>query len=156
MKQKDWLAELNSRPRTPEWIANVKAGLIRSGRTQQQERKCENCGKTVIRQKYTLTLNRRCFCSYRCRGLFYPKPRGEKHPCWTGGNITWFRREVRQRDNNTCQRCGLQSNESGFMDVDHIMPWRKFPHLKYVLSNGQTLCPNCHRRKQMEDRKRLK
>lgn len=45
----------------------------------------------------------------------------------------------------TCQICGLRDPE--IMEVDHIKPVRKFPHLKKNVKNLQVLCPNCHARK---------
>ena len=54
-------------------------------------------------------------------------------------------------DDWTCQSCLLRDTE--IMDVDHIKPKSVFPELKYNLNNLITLCPNCHKRKTLRERK---
>ena len=51
-----------------------------------------------------------------------------------------WRREVRQRDNNTCRICRVQRN----LHVHHIKPLEKYPEFSTDLDNGLTLCGNCH------------
>lgn len=58
---------------------------------------------------------------------------------------------VKRRDNYTCQLCGL--NEPEIMEVDHIKPKSMFPEIKNDMDNLMTLCPNCHKRKTVMDRK---
>jgi 5-methylcytosine-specific restriction endonuclease McrA len=36
--------------------------------------------------------------------------------------------------------CGSAEN----LEADHIQPKKLYPHLKYEVSNGRTLCHNCH------------
>ena len=52
---------------------------------------------------------------------------------------TW-RREVRQRDENTCRICGVQRN----IHIHHVKPLEKYPEFATELDNGITLCGNCH------------
>lgn len=53
-----------------------------------------------------------------------------------------WREKIFKRDNWTCQKCG----ERGcYLEPHHIKSWAKFPKLRYVLSNGQTLCLECHK-----------
>ena len=52
---------------------------------------------------------------------------------------TW-RREVRQRDENTCRICGVQRN----IHIHHVKPLEKYPEFAIELDNGITLCGNCH------------
>lgn len=54
-----------------------------------------------------------------------------------------FRREVRQRDNNTCQfpGCGHVSRQ---IDVHHIAKRSQRPDLKFEVSNGICLCREHH------------
>lgn len=54
---------------------------------------------------------------------------------------TW-RKEVFDRDDFTCQICGIRGAE---MHADHIKPYGLFPELRFELSNGRTLCVLCHR-----------
>lgn len=80
--------------------------------------------------------------------------RGENNPKWKGGitpankkfraseeYVNW-RKSVFERDQFTCQFCG---QVGGSLHVDHIKPFALFPDLRTDLSNGRTLCVDCHR-----------
>lgn len=56
--------------------------------------------------------------------------------------IAW-RKAVFERDNYTCQMC---SQRGGELQADHIKPFAFFPELRTELSNGRTLCKDCHRK----------
>lgn len=45
------------------------------------------------------------------------------------------------RDNYTCQMC---DQPGGYLQVDHIKSWAKFPELRFDLDNCRTLCMACH------------
>ena len=51
-----------------------------------------------------------------------------------------WRREVRQRDGDTCRVCGVHLN----LHIHHIKPLEKYPDFATELDNGITLCGNCH------------
>lgn len=65
--------------------------------------------------------------------------------------ITWARKTAIFRDDSTCQICGLR--EIGLVEVDHIVPVWKRPDLYCSIDNLMVLCPNCHKRKSIRDRK---
>ena len=48
---------------------------------------------------------------------------------------------IRKRDNNICQKCKVKDSNS---QAHHIIPI--YQGGKNILSNGVTLCPNCHRK----------
>ena len=52
-----------------------------------------------------------------------------------------WRRLVFERDGYTCQKCGKRG---GTLNAHHILPYCDFPHMRYVVSNGITLCKECH------------
>ncbi len=54
-----------------------------------------------------------------------------------------WRIAVFTRDQLTCQQCGQQGGE---LSAHHILPWATHPAFRYVVSNGQTLCIDCHRK----------
>lgn len=87
------------------------------------------------------------------------KMTGAKNPSWKGGVCTvnkterqiamhtaeykFWRLEVFERDDYTCQDCGIRGIE---LNADHIKPWSQYPELRYTRSNGRTLCVDCHRK----------
>lgn len=80
------------------------------------------------------------------------KYEGIKNCNWAGGRADRFRRLILKRDDYTCQVCGLKDEE--IVQVDHIKPRSKFPELSFDISNGRTLCPNCHERKSNKEKGR--
>ena len=54
-----------------------------------------------------------------------------------------FRTAVFERDDYVCQDC---SQRGGKLSVDHIKPFAFYEELRYVLSNGRTLCWECHKK----------
>ena len=88
--------------------------------------------------------------------------KGEKSHLWRGG-ITPINLKIRgslemkqwiqdifQRDNYTCKFC---EKIGGKLNADHIKPFAWFPKLRFELSNGQTLCKDCHNWKTKWDMK---
>lgn len=79
--------------------------------------------------------------------------RGEAHWNWRGGSGTirhqemqrdeykQWRKAVFERDGYACQHC---STKGKYVQADHIKTWAEYPELRYELSNGRTLCIDCH------------
>jgi hypothetical protein len=84
-----------------------------------------------------------------------PQTRGEKNGNWQGGiaglnsgriksaRYKMWRREVFIRDSFTCQSCG---EKNIYLEAHHIQGYSKFPELRFVISNGVTLCQACHKK----------
>lgn len=78
---------------------------------------------------------------------------GEKHYNWQGGitkehqkirnsvEIKYWKKKVLDRDNYTCQACGVRGGE---LNVDHELPFALYPDLRTEILNGRTLCKKCH------------
>ena len=61
-----------------------------------------------------------------------------------------WRLAVFERDNYTCQLCGIR-NKKGLgrsvkMEADHIKPFSVYEDLRFDINNGRTLCVECHRK----------
>lgn len=52
-----------------------------------------------------------------------------------------YKKKVRERDGNRCQKCGTRHN----LTCHHIMPKMTHPELIDKLDNLITLCDSCHR-----------
>lgn len=60
-----------------------------------------------------------------------------------GLKYTLWREAVFARDKHTCQLC---KTKGGQLNAHHIKPWNKSIELRFVVSNGITLCEfPCHR-----------
>lgn len=57
--------------------------------------------------------------------------------------IDW-RTAVYERDNFTCQECGARGVP---LNAHHIKHWQHHPDLRFDVSNGVTLCEDCHAKK---------
>ena len=84
------------------------------------------------------------------------KRKGGLNPNWKGGYTPSRERnryaskkwssDVKARDNNTCQKCHATDATDAVMHSHHIKPWKKHPELRYDISNGITLCVQCHQK----------
>lgn len=68
------------------------------------------------------------------REKMYKKRRSPEYLAW--------RREVLARDNSTCVCCGEMNTQ---MNVHHIESFTRRPDIALDVSNGTTLCEDCHR-----------
>lgn len=78
---------------------------------------------------------------------------GSKHWNWKGGitpksaklrnrsKLREWRKKVLDRDKGRCVWCTKKKRK---MCADHIKSFKKYPKLRYVVSNGRTLCYQCH------------
>jgi 5-methylcytosine-specific restriction endonuclease McrA len=70
----------------------------------------------------------------------------QNNPRYIDGRSFWIR-EVKERDNYTCQVCGKNKTCLGFrqLHAHHIKSKKQHPELMYDLDNGITLCNRCHK-----------
>ena len=132
---------------------------------------CFICNKRFWRKPYAIKKGDNKFCSKNCYFEWQKnRPRSEafKQKCknrklerngnWKGG-ITPINKKIRQseeffvwrklvfkRDNYTCQKCNIKSKKGHYVRIEahHIKPFAMFPELRFVISNGITLCKKCH------------
>lgn len=82
--------------------------------------------------------------------------KGNKNPNWKGGitpihlairsskEYKEWRKAVYERDNYTCIFCGVIGNGKN-LNADHILPFAIYEDLRLEVSNGRTLCIDCHK-----------
>lgn len=137
------IVELRKKQAKLMGLNNKKANYI--------EKECESCGnKFSIREKELEHRSAR-FCSLKCTGIGQT---GKKNPVWRGGQRPYkghgwkrIRKEILDRDNHTCQRCGKTKKELGKEpDVHHIVPFRLFKDGSEANDpeNLISLCNKCH------------
>lgn len=63
----------------------------------------------------------------------------KKKKKWNKTKLLEWSRQVRLRDNYTCQKCGGEG-----LFAHHIKPKKSYPELAFDLNNGITLCNVCH------------
>jgi len=107
---------------------------------------CRFCGKSFTTYREDATS-----CSKRCARNSLV---GEKATGWKGGRsltcerarlspqLKEWRTAVYQRDGYTCQTCGSK----GDIHAHHIKSFAEYPDLRFDVSNGVTLCVDCHGR----------
>lgn len=109
-----------------------------------KEKICLICKKPFRRQG-------RLYCSQKCQGI---ANRGKNNINWKNG-VTLIYRGIRfsreydqwrmtvfKRDNFTCQNCHQIGGE---LHAHHLKPFATNPKLRFEISNGITLCEDCHK-----------
>jgi len=117
---------------------------------------CKVCGKEYYRSPSLGSI----YCSNKCKGeAITLLQSGENNPSWKGGVSTenhrlraskrWrvWREAVFTRDNWTCQNCGARSGKGRRVELypHHIKSFAKYSELRFEVSNGLTLCSDCHK-----------
>jgi len=100
-------------------------------------------------KRHTLEARRKISLAVRALGL-----RGQKCPAYIDGRSSeraekrnsfeykQWRTDVFFRDKFICQHCGY--DKGGRLEAHHIKSYAKYPDLRFDVSNGITLCWNCH------------
>lgn len=114
----------------------------------------------MMGNKYALGFKHTEETRKKCGAGLKGKCAGEKHPNWRGG-ITSEHRKIRKsleyrlwreavfrRDNWTCVLCKTRNGNGKtiIIHADHIKPFALFPEVRFEISNGRTLCLDCHKK----------
>ena len=118
--------------------------------------------------KLKMSINRKNKYSAWNKGLKMPdnfgeKFRGKNHYAWNpnreavrknrrdnkNADYHLWARSVKRRDG---WKCKINNHECcGKLEAHHILPWSKFPELRYEINNGITLCHYHHPRKRDDE-----
>lgn len=117
---------------------------------------CAYCGANLDVYPSRLKQKDNHLCDNDCRGKWQSEYlSGENHPLWEGHRSNYYngpwrrvRRQVKERDSDTCQLCGdRRSALDRAPDVHHIRPVKRFEHPAdaHEPLNLVQLCTKCHR-----------
>lgn len=76
-------------------------------------------------------------------GRKFPFERTEEQDIRNSKDYSEWRKKVFVRDDYTCKICG---KKGGNLNAHHIKSFKKYPKLRLKLSNGVTLCEECHKK----------
>jgi len=96
------------------------------------------------------------------KGLKMPNQSGENHFRWILDRTKLAKQEERNGNrhkewsktvkNRDSWRCKINNQDCfGKVIAHHILPWAKFPELRYEVNNGITLCKFHHPRRRAEE-----
>lgn len=137
--------------------SEFKKGMIpwNKGKPMSEESKrkmIESC-KTCVKKTTSFWKGKQL--SLETRRKMSDVRKREKHWGWKGGvsknarriyftfEYKEWRKKIFERDNFTCVNC---KKTGCYLEADHIKPFAYFIELRFELSNGRTLCKECHRK----------
>jgi hypothetical protein len=119
---------------------NKDAGKRKTESANPVYKSCEHCSAEFTVRQYRKDTAR--FCSPACKKLAQDSGIStENEKLRRGTRYKAWRSAVFKRDDHTCQECGVRG---GTLNADHIKPFAVFPEGRFEVSNGRTLCRDCH------------
>lgn len=149
---------------TPEAIEKIR--LASTGRVKSAEtrRKMSIRAAARIYSPELKEHNRQALLRPEVRLKKSLSRKGEKSHFWRGGlsrankliresyRYKVWRASVFKRDGYRC----VNGCNGKYLNADHIKPFALYPELRFELSNGRTLCVECHRKTDTFGRKTIK
>jgi len=112
---------------------------------EEYRNRCEYCGKVFV--SYGKAVRKYCSreCSFKDKvgvkaGNYKDGKSLEREKARLGYQLAKWRKEVYKRDNYTCQNCGSKRH----LNAHHILSWADNKEKRFIISNGVTLCEECH------------
>lgn len=107
-------------------------------RQKEIELTCETCGKQFFRNPSNIKCKHQ-YCSAQCMGIAKRTNNGQTQGRRSPEDLAW-KAAVLKKDSYKCQHCGITKN----LQAHHIIEIKINPALRHEISNGLTLCKNCH------------
>ena len=118
--------------RKRKWGIKVKMEY-RTGKRQSKKREITN----ETRKKLSVAQIKRWDRIGRKNRKRYFHPSSREYKEW--------RKAVFEYDDYTCWVCGIRGNQTGcYLEAHHLKSWAKYTKLRFKVSNGVTLCKECH------------
>jgi hypothetical protein len=141
------LQEINSRPEVRQKHSISSTGRVKSQETINKLREStkKNWQKPEFRNKIVSALN-----TPEIKALRSKNSSGSNNPSWLGGiskePYSWtfnrkFKKQIRERDNFTCQECGKTEDELKYSLTVHHIDYNK---KNTTPENTISLCIGCH------------
>ncbi len=140
------------RKMSPEWgVARAHSFRGRKHSEETKRRISEANKKHPVTEEMRLKMSEKASLRVRENGTNWKGgiTQGNKRGRGSKKYNDW-RLAVFERDEFKCVWCYSPI----YIEADHIKRWVKYPELRYIISNGRTLCHNCHnitRRKGYEE-----
>ena len=128
---------------------------------------CVVCGSEFYCPRSQELYRNRKTCSLECKGILTGRRNsGPNCHFWRGGvssenrkirysaRMEKWRKTVFTRDDYMCQHCGARSGKGRpvHLHAHHVKSFAYYPELRFEVSNGLTLCRDCHRAVEHERR----
>ena len=115
------------------------------------EKNCLYCNKKFLTRESVIKQGRGKFCSKNCQSKWSSENiRGSNHHCWINGSSfepygsefnERLKKQIRERDNYTCQECNFTENQLGYKLRIHHIDYNK---KNSIPENLISLCKGCH------------
>jgi 5-methylcytosine-specific restriction endonuclease McrA len=106
----------------------------------KRQTNCKTCNKQIIVHGYKFENNNgNCYCSKECHNISMRKNKGQNQGRRSPEDLL-FKNQLLKKFSYKCQNCGTDRK----LEVHHIKPIDKYPHLRHDENNGICLCHNCH------------
>ncbi len=126
-----------------------KQRMVARYKNQRYKVACDFCGKPISATMYQVKHSDHMFCNRQCAASYFS---GENNNKWRGGiteenkrirgssEMLLWKKAVMERDGYLCYMCG----DAGQLHAHHIKSFATHKDLRFDISNGITLCPECH------------
>jgi 5-methylcytosine-specific restriction endonuclease McrA len=122
-------------------------GLILGRKVAPIKKLCIQCESEYMVKPYRKDIAK--YCTKKCSEVARDEGKSTLYKrIRKSAQYKQWRTLVFERDDYTCQDCELHSGngKTVVLHADHIKPFAFYPELRFELTNGRTLCIDCHKK----------